>query len=102
MSKEKKYYFHGSNYIDENVEILEGTKIWHFSHVQTGAKIGKNCSIGQNVNIGNDVKIQNNVSIYEGVEIEDYVLQSVCKGGNQVSFAIMEKERQLNPNYITD
>ena len=55
------------------------TKIWHFSHVQSGSIIGTNCSIGQNVNIGNNVvignnvKIQNNVSIYEGVEIEDYV-----------------------------
>jgi len=77
MSNE--YFCHGSSYVDDNVEIGEGTKIWHFSHVQSGAKIGKNCSIGQNVNIannvkiGNGVKIQNNVSVYEGVELEDYV-----------------------------
>ena len=75
----KDIFTHESAYIDENVEIGEGTKIWHFSHVQSGAIIGKNCSIGQNVNIGNNViignsvKIQNNVSIYEGVELEDYV-----------------------------
>ena len=74
-----KYFCHESSYVDDNVAIGEGTKIWHFSHVQSGAKIGKNCSIGQNVNIannvkiGNRVKIQNNVSIYEGVELEDYV-----------------------------
>jgi len=74
-----KYFCHESSYIDDNVEIGEGTKIWHFSHVQSGAAIGKNCSISQNVNIannvkiGNCVKIQNNVSIYEGVELEDYV-----------------------------
>lgn len=73
------YFVHESSYIDENVSVGEGTKIWHFCHVQTGARIGKNCSLGQNVNIsnnvkiGNDVKIQNNVSIYEGVEIEDGV-----------------------------
>ena len=79
MSKEKKYYLHESSYVDNNVKIKSGTKIWHFSHIQTGAMIGKNCSIGQNVNIGNNVKIgdyvkiQNNVSVYEGVEIEDYV-----------------------------
>ena len=79
MSKEKKYYLHESSYVDDNVKIKSGTKIWHFSHIQTGAMIGKNCSIGQNVNIGNNVKIgdyvkiQNNVSVYEGVEIEDYV-----------------------------
>jgi len=71
--REKKYFVHESSYIDENVEIREGTKIWHFSHIQGGTRIGKNCSIGQNVNvgnnvvIGNNVKIQNNVSVYEGV-----------------------------------
>ena len=79
MSKEKKYYLHESSYVDDNVKIKSGTKIWHFSHIQTGAMIGKNCTIGQNVNIGNNVKIgnyvkiQNNISVYEGVEIEDYV-----------------------------
>jgi UDP-2-acetamido-3-amino-2,3-dideoxy-glucuronate N-acetyltransferase len=73
------YYVHESSYIDTPCEIGEGTKIWHFSHVQEGARIGENCSIGQNVNIannvviGNNVKIQNNVSVYEGVELEDYV-----------------------------
>ncbi len=74
-----KYFIHESSYIDENVEIGEGTKIWHFSHVQKGALIGEKCSLGQNVNvsnnvkIGNGVKIQNNVSVYEGVELEDHV-----------------------------
>ena len=73
------YFVHESSYIDENVIIGDGTKIWHFSHIMSGARIGKNCSLGQNVNvgngviIGNGVKIQNNVSIYEGVELEDYV-----------------------------
>lgn len=73
------YFVHESSYVDENVTIGEGTKIWHFCHIQSGAHIGKNCSLGQNVNvsnqvrIGDDVKIQNNVSIYEGVELEDGV-----------------------------
>jgi len=77
--KEKKYFVHESSYIDDNVEIGEGTKIWHFSHIQSGTRIGKNCVFGQNVNVGNNVtlgnniKVQNNVSIYEGVELEDYV-----------------------------
>lgn len=77
--KEKKYFVHESSYIDEDVEIGDMTKIWHFCHIQKGAKIGKKCSLGQNVNIsnnvsiGNGVKIQNNVAVYEGVEIEDYV-----------------------------
>lgn len=74
-----KYFVHESSYIDPDVTIGEGTKIWHFCHIQPGAIIGTNCSLGQNVNvssnvkIGNHVKIQNNVSIYEGVELEDGV-----------------------------
>lgn len=75
----RQYFVHESSYIDDNVTIGEGTKVWHFSHIQTGSAIGTDCSIGQNVNIannvkiGNNVKIQNNVSVYEGVELEDYV-----------------------------
>ena len=78
MSK-LNYFVHRSSFVDDDVEIGEGTKIWHFSHIQSGAKIGKNCSFGQNVNVSNNVKIgdgvrvQNNVSIYEGVELEDCV-----------------------------
>ncbi|MGD1045023.1 MAG: DapH/DapD/GlmU-related protein [Bacteroidota bacterium] len=77
--KEKNYYIDKHAVVDDNVEIGEGSKIWHFSHVQSGAKIGKKCILGQNVNIGNNVtignfvKIQNNVSVYEGVTLEDYV-----------------------------
>ena len=79
MKINKKYFVHESSYVDSDVSIGDNTKIWHFSHIHTGAIIGENCSIGQNVNIGNNVKIgnyvkiQNNVSIYEGVELEDYV-----------------------------
>ena len=67
---------HPSSYIDDDVQIGEGTKVWHFCHVQSGARIGANCSLGQNVNVGNRVhigdgcRIQNNVSLYEGVELE--------------------------------
>lgn len=74
-----KYFKHESAYVDEPCEIGEGSKIWHFSHIQSGAKIGKSCILGQNVNVGNNVtignycKIQNNVSIYEGVTLENYV-----------------------------
>lgn len=73
------YFKHESAYVDENCVIGEGTKIWHFSHIQSGAKIGKKCVFGQNANVGNNVsigdfcKVQNNVSIYEGVTLEDYV-----------------------------
>ena len=74
-----KPFIHETSFIDDNVLIGDKTKIWHFCHVQSGARIGENCSLGQNVNIsnnviiGNGVKIQNNVSVYEGVTLEDYV-----------------------------
>lgn len=78
--KEKiKYFVHPSSYIDDNVVIGEGTKIWHFCHIMPNTKIGKNCVIGQNcvigpnVTIGDNCKIQNNVSIYEGVILHDKV-----------------------------
>jgi UDP-2-acetamido-3-amino-2,3-dideoxy-glucuronate N-acetyltransferase len=75
----KDYFVHESSYIDDGVEIGGGTKIWHFSHVLSGSRIGENCNIGQNVVIGPDVtigngcKIQNNISIYKGVTLEDEV-----------------------------
>ena len=70
---------HESSYIDSDVKIGRGTKIWHFSHILSNCNIGENCSLGQNVvvgpnvNIGSNVKIQNNVSVYEGVTLEDGV-----------------------------
>jgi len=70
---------HDTAVIDEGAVVGEGTKVWHFSHVQAGAVIGENCTLGQNVyvasnvRIGNGCKVQNNVSIYEGVELGDYV-----------------------------
>lgn len=72
-------FVHESSYVDDGAEIGNGTKIWHFSHVLSGAKIGERCNFGQNccvspgVVIGNNVKVQNNVSIYEGTVIEDDV-----------------------------
>jgi len=75
----RKYFVHESSYIDENVEIGEGTKIWHFCHILKNTKIGKNCIIGQNcmigpeVSIGDRCKLQNNVSVYKGVILEDEV-----------------------------
>ncbi len=75
----KNYFVHESAYVDEPVDIGEGTKIWHFAHVMSGAKIGKRCILGQNVLvaggvvIGGNVKIQNNVAIYTGTIVEDDV-----------------------------
>jgi len=79
VSDSKKFYVNEHAVVDDGVEIGEGTKVWHFSHIQKGSKIGTNCVFGQNVNVGNNVtignycKVQNNVSIYEGVTLEDYV-----------------------------
>jgi len=91
-------FVHPSAVVDEPCEIGEGTKIWHFSHVMKGARIGEHCVIGQNVNvdggavIGDNVKIQNNVSVYTGATIEDdvflgpsCVLTNVTNPRSQVS-----------------
>jgi UDP-2-acetamido-3-amino-2,3-dideoxy-glucuronate N-acetyltransferase len=73
------YFVHESSYVDEGCEIGAGTRIWHFSHLMAGARIGRRCNIGQNVVvspqvvIGDNVKIQNNVSVYTGVTLEDDV-----------------------------
>lgn len=76
---DQKYTAHPTAVIDEGCEIGEGTRIWHFSHIMPGSKIGLHCNIGQNVVVspkvvlGNNVRVQNNVSIYEGVICEDDV-----------------------------
>ena len=73
------FFIHASAYLDDGATIGVGTKIWHFSHIMPGTRIGKNCNIGQNVvigpdvSIGNNCKIQNNVCVYKGVTLEDDV-----------------------------
>jgi len=75
----KDVFIHESSYVDDNVAIGRGSKVWHFSHILENCQIGEDCSLGQNVVIGpsvvigNRVKIQNNVSVYEGVTLEDGV-----------------------------
>ena len=79
MTKSIRWWKHKSAIVDEGATIGEGTKIWHFSHVCSGAVIGNACSLGQNVFVGNQVvignncKIQNNVSVYDNVTLEDDV-----------------------------
>lgn len=99
MSKaRKKYFAHETAVVDEPADIGDGTKIWHFSHIMSGARIGKGCNIGQNVfigstaKIGNNVKVQNNVSVYEGVTLEDYVF---C--GPSCVFTNVNKPRSAFP-----
>ena len=90
------YFKHSSAIIDDGAEIGSDTKVWHFSHVMTNAKIGKGCVLGQNVfigesvQIGNRVKIQNNVSVFSGVHIEDDVFL-----GPSVVFANVDSPRSF-------
>lgn len=75
----QEYYVHPSAIVDEGCEIGKEVKIWHFSHLMPGCKIGDGCNLGQNVvvspkvELGKNVRVQNNVSIYEGVICEDDV-----------------------------
>lgn len=79
MTDAPTYFVHASAIVDDGAQIGAGTKVWHFSHVLKGARVGKNVSIGQNVvvsdtvTIGDDCKIQNNVSLYDGVVLEEGV-----------------------------
>ena len=98
MSDSISFKIHPSAVVDDGSSIGEGTAIWHFSHICTGAVIGKNCSLGQNVLVadnaflGSNVKVQNNVAIYGGVTVEDdvflgpsCVLTNVTNPRSQVS-----------------
>lgn len=73
------FFAHETAVIDEGCNIGKGTKIWHFTHIMSGCKIGEDCNLGQNVVVspgvilGRNVKVQNNVSIYTGVKCEDDV-----------------------------
>ena len=77
--EDKGYFAHETAVVDEGCQIGKGTRIWHFSHIMSGARLGENCNLGQNVLVsddvilGNNVKVQNNVSIYTGVICEDDV-----------------------------
>jgi UDP-2-acetamido-3-amino-2,3-dideoxy-glucuronate N-acetyltransferase len=76
---DKGFFAHETAVVDDGCEIGKGTRIWHFSHIMSGARLGENCNLGQNVLVsddvilGNNVKVQNNVSIYTGVICEDDV-----------------------------
>ncbi|MDR2928797.1 MAG: acetyltransferase [Cytophagaceae bacterium] len=78
-SENNNMMIHPTAVVDEGCEIGAGSRVWHFSHLLRGCKIGERCSLGQNVMIasgvvlGNNVKVQNNVSVYEGITCEDDV-----------------------------
>jgi len=111
------YFAHPTAVIDDNCNIGEETKIWHFSHVMSGSIIGERCNLGQNVVVspdvvlGNNVKIQNNVSIYTGVICEDDVFlgpsmvftnvinpRSAINRRNQYAKTIVKKGASIGAN----
>ena len=92
MAERNTIFIHESSYVDEPCEIGAGTKIWHFSHIMSGSRVGENCNIGQNVVIspdvilGRNVKIQNNVSVYTGVVCgDDVFLGPSCVFSNVIN-----------------
>jgi UDP-2-acetamido-3-amino-2,3-dideoxy-glucuronate N-acetyltransferase len=105
---DKGYFVHQSSYVDENVEIGEGTRIWYFSHILRDARIGRNCVIGQNVciesgvTIGDHCKIQNNVSVYKGVTLEDEVFCGPsCVFTNVYNpRAFIERKKEFRPTLV--
>ena len=104
----EKVQIHPSAYVDEGAIICKGTKIWHFSHIMPGSRIGENCNIGQNVVIspgvilGNGVKVQNNVSVYTGVTCEDDVfLGPSCVFTNVINpRSFIERKDEYKPTII--
>lgn len=112
-----KFYCHPSAIIDDGADIGEQTRVWHWVHICSTAKIGSKCSLGQNVFvgenviIGNNVKVQNNVSLYDGVIIEDDVFcgpsmvftnvynpRSAIERKNQYRQTIVKKGATLGAN----
>lgn len=98
MKTRQDFFAHETAVIDEGCQIGKGTKIWHFSHVMPGARIGEDCNLGQNVvvapdvTLGQNVKVQNNVSIYTGVICED----DVFLGPSMVFTNVTNPRSQVN------
>lgn len=101
------HFAHASAFVDPGAQVGEGTKVWHFSHVSSGARIGARCSLGQNVFvadrvvIGDGVKVQNNVSIYEGVVLEDYVFCGPSMVFTNVKTPRSAFPRNTSADYLT-
>ncbi len=108
MSGPTPPFVHPSAIVDAGAEIGAGSKIWHFCHVLSGARIGDNCILGQNVMVGGRVvvgrgcKIQNNVSIYDSVTLEDDVFCGPsCVFTNVLTpRAFVERKEEFAPTLI--
>lgn len=103
---ESPVFVHDSAFVDPGAVLGEGTKVWHFSHVNPKAVIGKKCVLGQNVVVMNNVtigdycKIQNNVSVYEGVVLEDYVFCGPSMVFTNVLIPRCEYPRASSEHYL--
>ncbi|MBL0104921.1 MAG: N-acetyltransferase [Bacteroidetes bacterium] len=104
---ENNYFVHPSAIVDDGAVIGNGTKVWHFTHIMSGAVLGDNCNIGQNVvissevRLGKNVKVQNNVSIYTGVTCEDDVFlgpSAVFTNVNNPRSAVVRRNQYLKTN----
>jgi UDP-2-acetamido-3-amino-2,3-dideoxy-glucuronate N-acetyltransferase len=101
-------FVHQTAVVDEDVVLGEGTKVWHFVHVSSGARIGARCVLGQNVfvgrgvRLGDGVKIQNNVAVYEGVEVgDDVFLGPSCVFTNVlIPRAAIERKSEFKPTKV--
>jgi len=108
MTWKLDYFVHDTACIDDGVRIGKSTKIWHYSHVLGGSRVGERCSVGQNVMIGPDVsvgngcKIQNNVSLYKGVTLEDDVFCGPsCVFTNVLTpRAFVERKDEFRPTLV--
>lgn len=102
------YYVHPSAIIDSDVQIGEGSKIWHFAHVLPGSRIGARCVLGQNtmvgpnVSLGDGCKLQNNVALYNGVTLEDDVFCGPsCVFTNVLTpRAFVERKNEFAPTLV--
>ncbi|MBN1652466.1 MAG: N-acetyltransferase [Deltaproteobacteria bacterium] len=101
-------FIHPTAVVDENVKIGEETRVWHFVHICSDAKIGKKCVLGQNVfidrgvQLGDGIRVQNNVSIYSGVKVEDDVfLGPSCVFTNVINpRAFIQRKNEFKPTLI--
>ena len=108
INKNNDYFVHPSSFVDEGAQVGNGTRIWHFCHLMSGAVVGENCNIGQNVFIGseavlgNGVKVQNNVSIYSTVICEDNVFLGPSMAFTNVinPRAFIERKDEFRPTLI--
>lgn len=108
MSDSTTTFIHETAIIDFGAEVGEGTKVWHFSHVLKGSRVGSDCSIGQNVMVGPDVtigngcKLQNNVAVYKGVTLDDDVFcgPSMVFTNVLTPRAHVERKEEFAPTHV--